>query len=83
VGLVYIVIVDDWKVEKVNYKFGIGSFLILYFDWTQKLKFSDCSNLIRIEFQQPGQLQKVITPKPLVVLRCANNRWKDEKLFAS
>jgi hypothetical protein len=29
---------DDWKVEKVNYEFGIGSFLRLCLDWTQKFK---------------------------------------------
>jgi hypothetical protein len=27
-----------WKVEKVKYEFGIGSFLRLYLDWTQKFK---------------------------------------------
>jgi hypothetical protein len=36
--------------------------------------------LSRTEFQQPSQHQKAITPKPLIVSRCANNRWKDEKL---
>jgi hypothetical protein len=35
--------------------------------------------MTRTEFQQPGQLQKDVTPKPLIVSRCANNRWKDEK----
>jgi hypothetical protein len=36
--------------------------------------------LSRTEFQQPGQHQKAITPKLLIVSRCANKRWKDEKL---
>jgi hypothetical protein len=49
--------------------------------WTRLkgLKFSDPSNLISPEFQKPGQLQKVVNPKPLIVSRCANNRWKDGK----
>jgi hypothetical protein len=29
---------NNWKVEKVNYKFGITSFLRLYLGWTQKFK---------------------------------------------
>jgi hypothetical protein len=29
---------NDWKVAKVSYEFGIGSFLILCLDWTQKGK---------------------------------------------
>jgi hypothetical protein len=28
--------INDWKVEEVNYKFGIGSFLRLYMDEAQK-----------------------------------------------
>jgi hypothetical protein len=37
--------------------------------------------LFRTEFQQPEQLQKAITLKPLIVLRCANNSWKEERHF--
>jgi hypothetical protein len=29
---------NDWKVEKVSYEFGIGSFLRLCLYWTQKGK---------------------------------------------
>jgi hypothetical protein len=29
---------NERKAEKVNYKFGIRSFLRLYLDWTQKTK---------------------------------------------
>jgi hypothetical protein len=29
---------NDWKIEKVNYEFGIVSFLRLYLDWTPKFK---------------------------------------------
>jgi hypothetical protein len=29
---------NDWKVEEVNYEFGIGSFLRLYLNYTQKFK---------------------------------------------
>jgi hypothetical protein len=29
---------NECKVEKVNYEFGIGSFLRLYLDWTHKFK---------------------------------------------
>jgi hypothetical protein len=29
---------NEWKVEKVNYEFGIGSFLRFCSDWTQKFK---------------------------------------------
>jgi hypothetical protein len=29
---------NDWKVEKVSYEFGIGSFLRLYLDYAQKFK---------------------------------------------
>jgi hypothetical protein len=29
---------SDWKVAKVSYEFGIGSFLRLCLDWTQKGK---------------------------------------------
>jgi hypothetical protein len=36
--------------------------------------------LSRTEFQQPSQYQKAITPKPLIVSRFPNNRWKDKKL---
>jgi hypothetical protein len=51
--------------------------------WTRlkSLKFSDHSNLISPESQQPSQLQKVITPKLLIISGCANNRWKDEKIL--
>jgi hypothetical protein len=51
--------------------------------WTRlkTLKFLDCSNLICPKIQQPNQLQKVVTPKLLIVSRCANNCWKGEKLF--
>jgi hypothetical protein len=31
------------------------------------------------DFQQPLQLSEVVTPQPLIVSRCANNRWKAEK----
>jgi hypothetical protein len=37
--------------------------------------------LSRTEFQQPSRFQKVTTPKLLIISRCANNHWKDEKLL--
>jgi hypothetical protein len=51
--------------------------------WTglKKLKSSDCSNLISLEFQQSGRLQNCITTKPWIVSRCVNNRWKEKKVF--
>ncbi len=30
--------INEGKVEKVNYEFGIRSFLRMYLDWTQKFK---------------------------------------------
>jgi hypothetical protein len=43
--------------------------------------FSGCSILSRTEFQQPGQIQKVISPKPLVISGCEDNHWEEERLF--
>jgi hypothetical protein len=37
--------------------------------------------LSRTDFQQPGQFQKAVTPKPPIISRCESNRWKDEKVF--
>jgi hypothetical protein len=37
--------------------------------------------LSRTKFQQPSRLQKVTTPKPLIVSRCVSNHWKYEKLL--
>jgi hypothetical protein len=44
-------------------------------------KFSDCSNLISPEFQQSGQLQNCITPKPWIILGRVNNLWKVRKVL--
>jgi hypothetical protein len=51
--------------------------------WTghKSLKFSNCSNLISPEFQQSGQLQNYITPKPYIASRRSNNRWKYKKVL--
>jgi hypothetical protein len=66
-------------------KLATSLVLQVFYDCTEtrlkSLKFSDLSNLISLESQQPGQLQKVVTPKPHTVSRCANNRWKDGKIF--
>jgi hypothetical protein len=43
--------------------------------------FSECSILSRTKFQQPDQLWKLITAKPLIVSRSASNSWKEEKVF--
>jgi hypothetical protein len=47
----------------------------------ESLKLSYYSNLLRGEFQQSGRLQNCITPKPFIVSRHANNRWKDRKVL--
>jgi hypothetical protein len=46
---------NDWKVENVSYKFGMGSFLSLYLDWTQ---LSDWSNLISTEISAARLISK-------------------------
>jgi hypothetical protein len=49
--------------------------------WVKSSDFSDYSNLLRAEFQQPGRLQNCITPKPFIESKRANNRWKDKKVL--
>jgi hypothetical protein len=51
--------------------------------WVKSRGFSDCSNLISPEFQQSDRLQNCITPKPWIVSRRVNNRWKNQKVFYS
>jgi hypothetical protein len=72
---------NEWKVQKVSYEFAIESFLRLCWILSQKSKFLSLFNSVSTEMQQSGQFQNYITPKPFIVLRCANNCCKEEKVF--
>jgi hypothetical protein len=50
--------INDWKVEEVNYKFGIGSFLRLYMDEAQK---SEIFRLLKSD--QPRNSEVLLTLK--------------------
>jgi hypothetical protein len=67
------------KLEKVP------TTLIFSVYWISILKMVKTSNypshsiLSKIEFQPLGQLPKPITLKPLILSRCVNNCWKEER----
>jgi hypothetical protein len=62
------------KPKKLSYDVGIEGFLIWHSNWGQKFRLLGRSILSRTEFQQPGQLPEVITPKPLISSGHENNR---------
>jgi hypothetical protein len=67
---------NEWKVEKVNYELDFRGLLRWYFGLDSKVKI-----LRSLKSDQPSQLQKVITPKPLIISRCDNNHWKDREIL--
>jgi hypothetical protein len=69
------------KLKKLATNLVLEVFLYYTWFWAKSLKFSDCSNLISLEFQQSSRLQNIITFKPFVVSGCVNNRWKQKKTY--
>jgi hypothetical protein len=67
-----------WKAEKVFYNIGVeGSWDYIRIG-VKHSDISGCAILSRKEFQQPGKIWKVITPKPFTVSRYVNNSWKEK-----
>jgi hypothetical protein len=58
------------KVPRYYIRFGVKS-----------TYFAGYPILFRTEFQHPCWLQKVITSKPFIIPRCANNHWKERKIL--
>jgi hypothetical protein len=72
---------NRWKNKKLATNFLLRFFRDGAGFWVKSRGFSDCSNLISPEFEQSSWLQNCITPKPWILSRHANNRWKDQKVL--
>jgi hypothetical protein len=69
------------RAKKVSYNFGIESFLRWHRNLGIKSRFLRMLHTIQNRNSAAGQLEKGITPKPLIVSGPASNCWKDEKVF--
>jgi hypothetical protein len=72
---------NEWKVEKVNYRFGITSFRYDNASVVKKTVFPGGSSLSAQTYSSSTDVQKFITLRPFMIQGHVNNCWKEKRVI--